>query len=88
MVLTWKDERCPGKAIDVSFCGKLREEQQAAFDALTAHEDGVLSATTAFGKTVIGAALIGHRKVNTLILVHRAQLAQQWKERLSQFLEL
>lgn len=88
MVLTWKDERCPGKAIDVSFCGKLREEQQAAFDALTAHEDGVLSATTAFGKTVIGAALIGHRKVNTLILVHRAQLALQWKERLSQFLEL
>ena len=49
---------------------------------------GVLSATTAFGKTVIGAWLISKRKVNTLILVHRKQLQEQWIERLSSFLEL
>ena len=80
------DERFAGRSIDVSFHGKLREEQNAAFEALSAHECGILSATTAFGKTVIGAALIAEKKVNTLILVHRLQLMEQWKERLSQFL--
>ena len=80
------DERGPGRSINVSFNGKLREEQQIAFEALSAHDTGILSATTAFGKTVIGAALIAEKKVNTLILVHRSQLMEQWKERLEQFL--
>lgn len=47
---------------------------------------GVLSATTAFGKTVIGAYLIGERKTNTLILVHSSALLAQWKSALEQFL--
>lgn len=80
------DERCLGRNINVSFNGKLREEQKAAFEALSAHDIGILSATTAFGKTVIGAALIAEKKVNTLVLVHRSQLMEQWKERLAQFL--
>ena len=80
------DERCGGRSICISFNGELREEQAAAFEALSAHDTGVLSATTAFGKTVIGAALIAKKRVNTLILVHRAQLMEQWKERLEQFL--
>ncbi len=55
---------------------------------MLAHETGVLSATTAFGKTVIGAWLIAKRAVNTLVLVHRRQLQEQWIERLSTFLGL
>ena len=47
--------------------------------------NGVLSAATAFGKTVIGAKLIAERKVNTLIIVHTQQLLEQWKERLKRF---
>ncbi len=70
----------------VSFNGQLREEQQPVADALLAHETGVLSATTAFGKTVIGAYLIGKRQVNTLILVHSSALLTQWKTALEQFL--
>jgi superfamily II DNA or RNA helicase/very-short-patch-repair endonuclease len=46
----------------------------------------VLAATTAFGKTVVAAWLIARRGVNTLVLVHRRQLQQQWIERLSIFL--
>ncbi len=80
------DERSSGRSICVSFNGKLRDEQATAFEAMPAHDTGVLSATTAFGKTVIGAALIAKKRVNTLILVHRAQLMAQWKERLEQFL--
>ena len=47
-----------------------------------------LSATTAFGKTVVAAWLIAQRGVNTLVLVHRRQLLEQWVERLSAFLGL
>ena len=82
------DERRSGRSICTSFNGELRDEQTVAFEALSAHDTGVLSATTAFGKTVIGAAMIAEKKVSTLILVHRAQLMEQWKERLAQFLAI
>ena len=52
------------------------------------HTNGVLSATTAFGKTVTAAALIAQRKINTLILVHSKALLMQWHERLSEFLDI
>ena len=84
--LNLTDERTTGRGINVSFNGELREEQKPAFDALSSQECGVLSATTAFGKTVIGAALIAEKKVNTLIIVQRKQLMEQWQERLNSFL--
>jgi superfamily II DNA or RNA helicase len=51
------------------------------------HDEGIICAPTAFGKTVVGAALIAARKVNTLVLVHRQQLLDQWRERLAAFLD-
>ena len=83
-----RDERFGGTPLEVSFHGELRPEQQAAAQAMAAHETGVLAATTAFGKTVLAAWLIAQRGVNTLVLVHREQLMQQWVERLSTFLGL
>lgn len=83
-----KDLRCVGRTIDVSFNGTLRTEQEPAAHALLAADTGVLSATTAFGKTVIGAYLIGQRKVNTLILVQSSALLEQWKSSLEQFLDI
>lgn len=80
------DQRFSGKPITAEFCGQLRPEQQIAADALLSHDDGILCATTAFGKTVVAAGLIAARKVNTLILVHRRQLMDQWRERLALFL--
>ena len=64
------DKTYIGKSICVEFNGQLREEQILAVDAMLKYDNGVLSATTAFGKTVIGAKLIAERKVNTLIIVH------------------
>jgi superfamily II DNA or RNA helicase len=52
------------------------------------HETGVLCAATAFGKTVVAAWLIAARATNTLVLVHRRQLMDQWRERLGAFLDL
>jgi len=83
-----RDERYCGKPLDVSFCGSLRPEQQLAAEAMLRHDTGVLAATTAFGKTVLAAWLVAQRRVNTLVLVHRQQLLEQWVERLSVFLGL
>ena len=83
-----RDERCAGKLLEVSFRGELRPDQVAAAEAMLAHETGVLAATTAFGKTVLAAWLIAQRGVNTLVVVHRQQLLEQWVERLTEFLGL
>ncbi|WP_240689068.1 DEAD/DEAH box helicase family protein [Ammoniphilus sp. YIM 78166] len=83
-----RDERNKGEALEVKFQGELYEAQKTAAQALLAQETGVLSATTAFGKTVVAAWMLAARGVNTLILVHRKQLMEQWKERLSHFLSL
>jgi superfamily II DNA or RNA helicase len=81
------DERFGGVQIEMKFSGTLRAEQQAAADAMLAHDTGVLSASTAFGKTVIAAYLIAKRGVNTLVVVHRKQLLDQWLARLDSFLD-
>jgi len=83
-----RDEREGGQVLYLSFEGTLRPDQEEAFRHLAAHDFGVLAATTAFGKTVVAARLIAQRGVNTLILVHRQQLLDQWVERLAQFLGL
>jgi superfamily II DNA or RNA helicase/very-short-patch-repair endonuclease len=83
-----RDERNAGTPLKVEFRGQLRPEQLAAARELLAHDTGVLAATTAFGKTVLAAWLIAERGVNTLVLVHRRQLQDQWVERLSEFLGL
>jgi superfamily II DNA or RNA helicase/very-short-patch-repair endonuclease len=83
-----RDERVAGTVLNANFTGTLRPDQETAAAAMLAHETGVLSATTAFGKTVLAAYLIAARGVNTLILVHRQQLMEQWVERLSSFLDL
>ena len=72
----------------VRFRGELRPPQSRAFDALAEHDTGVLAATTAFGKTVVAAALIALRARNTLVLVHRRELLSQWVERLVSFLQI
>jgi superfamily II DNA or RNA helicase/very-short-patch-repair endonuclease len=82
------DQRNGGRALDATFQGELRPEQAAAAQAMLAHDTGVLAATTAFGKTVVAAWLIAKRGVNTLVLVHRRVLQQQWIERLSTFLRI
>ncbi len=83
-----RDERVAGAPLDLQFHGTMRPEQQRAAQALMRHDTGVLSAGTAFGKTVVAAWMIAQRKVNTLVLVNRQQLQAQWVARLAAFLDL
>lgn len=77
-----------GKSIDAKFHGQLTIQQEDAVTSMANYDNGVLAADTGFGKTVTAAALISRNKVNTLIIVHRTQLVEQWKERLSTFLNI
>lgn len=83
-----RDERFAGTAIEAKFQGQLRGLQQDAVSKIIEADNGILCAPTAFGKTAVGAWLIAQRKVNTLVLVHRQQLLDQWRERLAMFLDL
>jgi superfamily II DNA or RNA helicase len=84
--IQFTDKTNHGRKIDVEFNGQLREEQATALDRMLSHNIGILSGTTAFGKTVVAIKLIAERRVNTLILVDKVNLLNQWVERLNQFL--
>ncbi|MDR0517964.1 MAG: DEAD/DEAH box helicase [Fibromonadaceae bacterium] len=80
------NEQNRGQHIDAQFLGKLKDEQEEAFQKLMEKQTGILSASTAFGKTVVALRVLAERKVNTIILVHRKLLADQWVERIHHFL--
>ena len=82
------DNRCTGTPLDVSFQGALYEEQMRGAKAILEHDNGILAATTAFGKTVVGAYMIAQRKTNTLILVHNTEIQKNWVEDLEKFLDI
>lgn len=86
--VTINDQQNHGETEQMEFQGQLSSQQQEAVEELTSFSNGILSASTGFGKTVVAAALISKRKVNTLIIVHRKQLMEQWRERLVTFLGL
>ena len=83
-----EDKSNHGKPISVQFNGVLRDNQQEAVNILASNNNGVLSATTAFGKTVTAIGLIAKHGVNTLVLVHTKALLDQWVKALEQFLTI
>lgn len=82
------DHREKGRPIRVKFNGDLRTGQDLAADRMLRYDYGILSATTAFGKTVVCSYLISQRKVNTLILLQNKDLLEQWVEELNKFLDI
>lgn len=82
------DKRCAGISIKAEFVGELRESQDKAVDTILQYDNGILSAATAFGKTVVCSNLIAQRKVNTLILLESSSLIEQWEKALSTFLSI
>jgi superfamily II DNA or RNA helicase len=59
----------------------LRPEQESACSAILLHRQGVLQAPTAMGKTVVVLEAWRRTGLTGLILVEKAQLASQWRER-------
>ncbi len=82
------DERNAGREIDVSFDGELRAVQKRAVKSMLQHENDILSAATAFGKTVVYSNLISQLKVNTLMLLESSALIEQWENSLTKFFDI
>ena len=79
-----------GEPVDFTFTENLRENQiKVAETYLKAAEEcggGIISVPCGYGKTVIALNIASRLKVKTLIVVHKEFLMNQWKERISQFL--
>lgn len=85
---TITDQRCAGRHIRAEFTGALKEAQEPAAAKMLEADCGILSAATAFGKTVVCTKLIAERKVNTLILLQSSALVEQWEKALNGFLSI
>jgi superfamily II DNA or RNA helicase len=80
------DHREEGVPIDVRFRERLTDIQADAVRAMEMHDIGVVVAPPGTGKTVIGIALLARRSRNTLVLVHRRALLEQWQAQIARFL--
>lgn len=78
----FRDRRVAGTKVSIKLDLKLREKQKKALKALLSEDQGLLIASTGFGKTIVAVVLIAERKVSTLILVNRVELVRQWQTRL------
>jgi superfamily II DNA or RNA helicase len=76
---------------NINFTGKLRDQtnQNEAFaagvKAFAEKGGGVLSLPPGYGKTTMALAFAAHLKVQTMIVVHKEFLANQWRDRIQQF---
>ena len=81
-----RDERRDGSRLERRFKASSGRSRRPATRCCATRLD--TGRHNGFGKTVVAAWLIAQRGVNTLVLVHRRQLLDQWIERLSTFLDM
>ena len=86
VTLTIEDARYGGQSLQAEFRGDLTTIQEQAAQALIQHDIGVFVAPPGVGKTVLGTYMTATRGRNTLVLVHRGPILDQWVTHLSIFL--
>jgi len=72
----------------LKFTLTLKEEQQLALEKILNQDYSVLIAPPGFGKTAVAAAVLEKRGVNTLILVNKSNLLDQWVERICEYFQI
>lgn len=85
---SFTDNRFVKKIIPPSFLLNLRDEQQKVIDEISKKDFAICVAAPGFGKTVIGAKMIEVRSVNTLVVVNKNLLLDQWIERFTQYFNI
>ena len=85
---TVEDRRRNLPPVDYAFNGQLRPFQQQAVQHMLRKEFGTLNSPTGSGKTVMALYILAQRKQPALIIVHTADLARQWSERIETFLNI
>ena len=82
------DQREKLPSIEFTSTIKLKGFQETAVEPTRKRDLGILSAPPGTGKTIMGLAIIAEKRQPTLIIVHRQQLAEQWRERIQSFLKI
>ena len=82
------DKSFPGTDLKVIFNGKLSPIQEEAKLKILPFSRGIFVSPSGSGKTVVGISVIASRGINTLILVNRRPLMEQWRNQLANFLDL
>ena len=85
---TVEDRRRSLPPVDFAFNGQLRPFQQQAVQHMLRKEFGTLNSPTGSGKTVMALYILAQRRQPALIVVHTADLARQWSERIETFLNI
>jgi len=86
--VTVEDKRLHAKIPAQECFLELRSEQIKAKNEILKSDYSLLIAPPGFGKTAVASALIAERRVNTLILVHKTVLLEQWSKRLSEYFKI
>jgi len=82
----FQDNRKLKEEIPFSFNANLRSHQEKVIETVSKKDFGVIVAPPGSGKTIMGLKIIAEKKQPALIVVHRKQLLEQWKERIQAFL--
>jgi superfamily II DNA or RNA helicase len=88
ITLDIQDKRVNGNSVQFTFTGDLTETQEKSCRELLKYATGTFVAPPGIGKTVIGIKMIATRGVNTLVLVHRKPLLEQWRTQTAAFLDI
>jgi len=85
------DNTSPGHRLNLSFSGKLKEDQQRALTAVLESIQqggygGVIQASPGWGKTVASLGVLVSLDMSAVITVHSQFLVDQWEERIKQFI--
>jgi len=82
------DKSFSGTEHKITFRGQLSAVQAEAVSKILSYNRGILVAPSGSGKTVVGISVIASRGVNTLILVNRRPLMEQWRNQLASFVDI
>ncbi len=84
----YEDKRFYKEEIFKNVLFTLREEQLKAVDAIIKKDFCMCVAPPGFGKTLLGAKVCELRKANTLIIVNKNMLLDQWIDRFSEYFNM
>lgn len=82
----FQDKRKLKGEVSFSFNAILRNHQNKVIEAISKKDFGVIVAPPGSGKTIMGLKIITDKNQPALIVVHRKQLLEQWRERIQAFL--
>lgn len=85
---TFEDRRVYIKQHFPAILFTLRDEQKEAINNISPYSSCICVAPPGFGKTLIGAKMVELHQCNTLVIVNKNMLLNQWIERFSQYFAL